>query len=74
MKFHSGISKEVRTMLTNDLQCYVQEVKMSKSEYKELCRGAKLVTVRTIKRKCARETIADPRAHPKYFYLFSWST
>ena len=24
-------------MLTNDLQCYVQEVKMSKSEYKELC-------------------------------------
>lgn len=37
MKFHSGISKEIQTMLTNDLQCYAQEVKMSKSEYKELC-------------------------------------
>lgn len=38
MKFHCGISKEIQTMLTSDLQCYAQEVKMSKSEYEELCR------------------------------------
>lgn len=37
MKFHSSISKDVQIMLTKDLQRYVQDVKMSKSEYKELC-------------------------------------
>lgn len=37
MKFHSGISKEARLMLTNDLQRYAKEVEMSKSEYEELC-------------------------------------
>ena len=37
MKFRNSVPKKVRLMLSNDLQRYMQEVKMSESEYKELC-------------------------------------
>ena len=37
MKFHNSVSKEMRTLLSNDLQQYIKEVQTSDAEYRELC-------------------------------------
>lgn len=37
MKFHNSVSKDLRTLLSEDLQRYVKEVQMTDAEYRELC-------------------------------------
>lgn len=37
MNFQKGISKELRTMLLQDLQRYIKEVAMTGNEYEDLC-------------------------------------
>ena len=37
MKFHKSVSKDLRTLLSKDLQRYVKEVQMTDTEYRELC-------------------------------------
>ena len=36
MKFHNSVSKEMRTLLSNDLQQYIKEVQTSDAEYRAL--------------------------------------
>ena len=37
MKFHKSVSKDLRTLLSKGLQRYVKEVRMTDTEYRELC-------------------------------------
>lgn len=37
MKFHNSVSKDLRTLLSKGLQRYVKEVRMTDTEYRELC-------------------------------------
>lgn len=37
MKFHKSVSKDLRTLLSKDLQRYVKEIQMTDAEYRELC-------------------------------------
>lgn len=37
MKFHNSVSKDLRTLLSKDLQRYAKEVQMTDAEYRELC-------------------------------------
>lgn len=37
MKFHNNISQQMRSLLRNDLQRYIQEVQMTDTERQELC-------------------------------------
>lgn len=37
MKFHNNVSRELRTLLRDDLQRYIKEVQMTDLERQELC-------------------------------------
>ena len=37
MKFHNSVSKDLRTLLSGDLQRYAKEIPMTDAEYRELC-------------------------------------
>ena len=37
MKFRKSVSKDLRTLLSKGLQRYVKEVRMTDTEYRELC-------------------------------------
>ena len=37
MKFHNSVSKDLRTLLSKGLQRYVKEVRMTDTQYRELC-------------------------------------
>lgn len=37
MKFRKSVSKDLRTLLSKSLQRYVKEVRMTDTEYRELC-------------------------------------
>ena len=37
MEFHNSVSKDLRTLLSKGVQRYVKEVRMTDTEYRELC-------------------------------------